>query len=145
MIVSKERCLVPCEVFGQRCWVEGRSSRFPVVSVGKGLMLMGSLCNPPKLLCSVPDLAGGYKLYPCPYVTPTGRVRKWTAYHTKLDDFRKSFIVRKIKKFIKEETEKLNAQREKKEKPWKRKNFLKGISLPSICIFIISIISCAIS
>ena len=110
MIVSKERCLVPCEVFGEQCWVSRRGFD------GKGLLMFGYPCNPPKLLCSVPDLRGGFKLYPCPYVTPTGRVRKWTSYRTKLDDFRKSFIVRKIKKFIKEETEKLNAQREKKEK-----------------------------
>ena len=107
-----DKCTIPCEVFGQECWAIRRAR---TLAHDKGLFLMGHPCNPPKLLCSVPDLAGGYKLYPCPYITPTGRVRKWTAYRTKLDDFRKSFIVRKIKRFIKEEKEKLNAQNEKKE------------------------------
>ena len=105
MQISKERCSVPCEVFGEKCWVRGRSAKG--IS-GDGLLVFGFPFPKPKLLCSAPDIRGGYKLYPCPYVTLTGRVRKRTARWTKLDDFRRAFIVRKIKRFLKEETDKLN-------------------------------------
>ena len=47
-----DKCTIPCEVFGQECWAIRRAR---TLAHDKGLFLMGHPCNPPKLLCSVPD------------------------------------------------------------------------------------------